>query len=77
MTRALCILAALTLAGCSTRGPQSLSPTPEPKETAMPEKRFEEDVIRTSGGDLKITFIGHGYSLNGPNWPLHLRTGDC
>ena len=25
----------------------------------MPEKRFEGDVIRTNGGDLKITFIGH------------------
>ena len=25
----------------------------------MPGKRFEEDVIKTSGGDLKITLIGH------------------
>jgi L-ascorbate metabolism protein UlaG (beta-lactamase superfamily) len=25
-----------------------------------PEKKFEEDVIKTKTGDLKITFIGHG-----------------
>ena len=49
---ALGILMALALAGCA-------SPTPEPKETAMAGKSYEEDVIRTSGGDLKITFIGH------------------
>lgn len=27
---------------------------------AYAQKKFQEDVIRTSGGDLKITFIGHG-----------------
>ena len=43
MAGAFCILPALTLAGCA-------SPTPEPKETTMPGKRFEEDVIKTSGG---------------------------
>ena len=28
--------------------------------TAYAQKKYEEDVIKTSGGDLKITFIGHG-----------------
>ena len=28
--------------------------------TAEAEKKFEEDIIKTSKGDLKITFIGHG-----------------
>jgi L-ascorbate metabolism protein UlaG (beta-lactamase superfamily) len=27
---------------------------------AYAQKKFQEDTIRTSGGDLKITFIGHG-----------------
>jgi len=46
-------LLALALAGCN-------STTPEPKETAMPEQQgFEQDTIPISGGDLKITFIGH------------------
>ena len=28
--------------------------------TAVAEKQFETDIIKTSAGDLKITFIGHG-----------------
>lgn len=28
--------------------------------TAFAQKKFQEDVIKTSAGDLKITFIGHG-----------------
>ena len=28
--------------------------------TASAEKQFETDIIKTSTGDLKITFIGHG-----------------
>ncbi len=27
---------------------------------SAPEKKFEEDIIKTKTGDLKITFIGHG-----------------
>ena len=27
---------------------------------AFAQKKFQEDLIKTSGGDLKITFIGHG-----------------
>jgi L-ascorbate metabolism protein UlaG (beta-lactamase superfamily) len=30
------------------------------KESGRAEKKFEEDVIKTDTGDLKITFIGHG-----------------
>ncbi len=30
------------------------------KESGKAEKKFEEDVIKTDTGDLKITFIGHG-----------------
>jgi len=30
------------------------------KESGKAEKKFEEDVIKTDNGDLKITFIGHG-----------------
>ena len=30
------------------------------KESGSAEKKFEEDVIKTDIGDLKITFIGHG-----------------
>ncbi len=30
------------------------------QEQAKPELKFEEDIIETSAGDLKITFIGHG-----------------
>jgi L-ascorbate metabolism protein UlaG (beta-lactamase superfamily) len=30
------------------------------KESGSAEKKFEEDVIKTDTGDLKITFIGHG-----------------
>ncbi|KPL23389.1 MAG: metal-dependent hydrolase [Phycisphaerae bacterium SM1_79] len=30
------------------------------KESGSAEKKFEEDVIRTDTGNLKITFIGHG-----------------
>lgn len=30
------------------------------KESGRTEKKFEEDVIKTDTGDLKITFIGHG-----------------
>ncbi len=28
--------------------------------TAYAQKKFQEDMVKTSGGDLKITFIGHG-----------------
>jgi len=27
---------------------------------AMAQEKFETDVIKTSAGDLKITFLGHG-----------------
>ena len=30
------------------------------KESSRAERKFEEDVIKTDTGDLKITFIGHG-----------------
>jgi gluconolactonase len=30
------------------------------QKQAEPEQKFEEDIIKTSAGDLKITFIGHG-----------------
>jgi len=30
------------------------------QEQAVTEPKFEEDIIKTSAGDLKITFIGHG-----------------
>jgi L-ascorbate metabolism protein UlaG (beta-lactamase superfamily) len=46
------ILLALALAGCA-------SGTAEHKEAAMAGKSYGQDVIPTSGGDLKITFIGH------------------
>ena len=49
---ALGVLLALALAGCA-------APTPDGKETAMPGTSYEEDTVQTSGGDLKITFIGH------------------
>jgi L-ascorbate metabolism protein UlaG (beta-lactamase superfamily) len=30
------------------------------QEEAEPEQKFEQDTIKTSAGDLKITFVGHG-----------------
>ncbi|MHC4424479.1 MAG: MBL fold metallo-hydrolase [Planctomycetota bacterium] len=30
------------------------------QEQAEPEPKFEEDIIETNAGDLKITFVGHG-----------------
>jgi gluconolactonase len=30
------------------------------RQQAGPESKFEQDIIKTSAGDLKITFIGHG-----------------
>jgi L-ascorbate metabolism protein UlaG (beta-lactamase superfamily) len=43
---------ALALAGCA-------STTTGPKEIAMGGKSYEQDVVPTGGGDLKIDFIGH------------------
>jgi len=45
-------------AGCSGGGRRARGtpPATEERRTVM----FEEDVIRTSAGELKITFIGHG-----------------
>jgi len=36
--------------------------------SALAQQKFETDIIKTSAGDLKITFIGHGtlmFSLGG------------
>ena len=49
----LCAIA-LLLAGCAGGAPQGR------QQEGEAEAMFEEDVIATSAGELKITFVGHG-----------------
>jgi L-ascorbate metabolism protein UlaG (beta-lactamase superfamily) len=58
MRKELLIVAiVLVLASIDTREGRSME---NGKESGKAEKKFEEDVIKTDAGDLKITFIGHG-----------------
>jgi len=50
------------------KGVQQLVPSKVEGSEVETMKKFEEDIIKTSAGDLKITFIGHGtlmFTFNG------------
>lgn len=69
VTRVLQIMTAATLvivvgAGMSQGAKRRAAQEREGRQAEM-EKRFEEDVIKTEAGDLKITFIGHGTLMFG------------
>ena len=44
---------AFALAGCDKSADDT-------RRTAMLPEDFQEDIVKTSGGELKITFVGHG-----------------
>jgi L-ascorbate metabolism protein UlaG (beta-lactamase superfamily) len=58
----LVVIAVVSIGGPSTR---DISESDKAAKQTEAVKKFEEDIIKTKTGDLKITFIGHGTIMFG------------